>query len=58
MGKQPKELFETDRKMELRLRLALKQVAEAGVSGAALVLDGQQPPKELVNRLIAKVRKL
>ena len=58
MTKQSKNLFESDRKMELRLRLALKQVADAGTSGVALVLDSQQPPKELVTRLIAKVRKL
>ncbi len=58
MAKQPKHLFESDRRMELRLRLALKDVANAGGSGTALILDGQKPPKELVTRLIAKVRKL
>ncbi len=58
MAKQSKHLFESDRKMELRLRLALKQVADSGGSGSTLILTGQQPPKELVTRLIAKVRKL
>lgn len=58
MAKQAKHLFESDRKMELRLRLALKQVADTGGSGSNLILNGQQPPKELVTRLIAKVRKL
>jgi hypothetical protein len=58
VAKKSKRLFESDRKMELRLRLALKHVAETGGSGSILVLDGQQPPRELVNRLIARVRKL
>lgn len=58
MAKQSKHLFESDRKMELRLRLALKQAADAGGSASTLILNGQQPPKELVTRLIAKVRKL
>jgi hypothetical protein len=56
--KKSKSLFEADRRMELRLRLAVKQAAESGGSGAMLILESQQPPKELVNRLIAKVRRL
>jgi hypothetical protein len=58
MDKRSKRMFESDRKMELRLRVALKQVADAGASGSLPMLDGQLPPKELVNRLIAKVRRL
>jgi hypothetical protein len=58
VGNGKKQLFESDRKMELRLRLALKQAADTGGSAASLILDRQQPPKDLVNRLIARVRKL
>jgi len=44
--------------MELKLRLALKQAVDSGGQGSVLNLEGKQPPKELVTRLIAKVRKL
>jgi len=58
VAKHPKHLFESDRKMELKLRLALKQAVDSGGQGSVLNLEGKQPPKELVTRLIAKVRKL
>lgn len=55
--KKSKRLFEVDRKMELRLRLALSQVGEAA-DGKPHKLDRPAPEQELVARLIDRVRSL
>lgn len=58
MAKQKdQQVFETDRKMELRLRLALSQVGE-GRQGKPAKLDGAAPEHETVSRLIDRVRQL
>jgi hypothetical protein len=58
MASKDRRVFETDRKMELKLRLAVKRAVEAGTAVTSLSLDERRMPKELVSRLIAKVRTL
>lgn len=58
MASENRRIFEADRKMELKLRLALKRAVESGAQIASLSLDDRPMPKELVTRLIAKVRQL
>lgn len=57
MNKKAKDLFESDRRMELRLRLAIKRADESGRE-RAISLDSPLPPRELVDRLIDRVRRL
>lgn len=57
MNKKAKDLFESDRRMELRLRLAIKRADESG-RGREISLDSPLPPRELVDRLIDRVRRL
>lgn len=53
-----KRVFEMDRRMELKLRLAAKKAAHPGQTGGlALDLDGL-PERQVVTRLIEKVRRL
>jgi len=58
MTKASKRLFETDRKMELRMRLAAKRAVDGnGKSPASLTMSGP-PEREVLDRLIKKVRVL
>jgi hypothetical protein len=57
MAKKPKPVFESDRKMELRLRLALKQAGESGRE-VPLQLEASPPPREILDRLIHRVQHL
>jgi len=53
-----KRLFELDRRMELKLRLAAKRAANPGQTGGlALDLEGL-PERQVVSRLIDRVRRL
>jgi hypothetical protein len=53
-----KRLFEMDRRMEIKLRLAAKKAAHPGQTGGlALDLEGM-PERQVVSRLIEKVRRL
>jgi hypothetical protein len=58
MSSKNRRLFEIDRRMELRLRLAAKKLGSRNPSGsqAAVVVD--PPKREMVDRLIERVRKL
>jgi len=58
MAKASKRLFETDRKMELRMRLAAKRAAQGGSKAAAAFPPGSPPEREVLHRLIKKVRVL
>lgn len=55
--KKDKRVFEKDRKMEIRLRLALSQVGETG-QGKPSKLEASAPEQELVSRLIQRVQSL
>jgi hypothetical protein len=58
MPKDNRRLFETDRRMELKMRLAAKRAAIAEpATAAALELDGP-PDRHVVSKLIERVRRL
>jgi hypothetical protein len=53
-----KRLFELDRRMELKMRLAAKKAANLGQTGGlTLDLEGL-PERHVVSRLIERVRRL
>lgn len=57
MNTKQRKVFETDRKMELRLRLALKRVDDA-VRYSSPELPADVPERETLVRLIDRVRQL
>jgi hypothetical protein len=57
MAKKRKQVFEADRKMELRLRLAMKQVADTE-RDLPVKLDSNLPARDVVDRLIDRVQGL
>jgi hypothetical protein len=57
MNEKQRRVFEVDRRMELRLRLVAKQ-AELGDSSGTSPLNPELPERDLVSRLIARVRRL
>lgn len=57
MAKKKRDLFETDRRVELRMRLAMKRAGE-GENNRQTSLDLMPPDKELVDRVIDRVRQL
>ncbi|MBN2556972.1 MAG: hypothetical protein JXA97_13640 [Anaerolineales bacterium] len=58
MTKSSKQLFEVDRKMELRMRLAAKQANHGGKALPVLPVLPDPPEREVLDRLIKKVRVL
>ncbi len=53
-----RRLFEMDRRMEVKMRLAAKKAGRQGQTGGlALDLEGL-PERQVVTRLIEKVRRL
>jgi hypothetical protein len=56
--KTERRLFEVDRRMELRLRLAAKRAAEPLSAAAGGSLPILLPDEDLLGRLIEKVRRL
>ncbi len=58
MAKKKKGVFEADRKMELRMRLAAKQATQLAYAGPEENLPIEIPELELLNRIIDKVRHL
>ena len=58
MNEKQRRIFEVDRRMELRMRLVAKQAEMGeGVSGTS-PLNPELPEREIVSRLIARVRRL
>lgn len=55
MNKKMSKVFESDRRMELRMRLAVKQLRPLS---AQAIYGEQNTEKEIVNRIIARVRRL
>ena len=55
MAKKNKGVFEADRKMELRLRLAAKEAAHPS-NGSKPILQVRVPEREMVDRIIDRVR--
>jgi hypothetical protein len=57
MNDRQRRMFEVDRRMELRLRLVAKR-ANTGEAGGTSPLSPVLPERDLVTRLIEKVRRL
>lgn len=57
MNAKQKRIFETDRRVELKMRLSAKR-AEAGDLPGTGPLSPESPGQELLSRLIERVRKL
>jgi len=57
MNAKQKRIFETDRRIELKMRLSAKR-AEAGDLPGTGPLSPESPGQELLSRLIERVRKL
>lgn len=57
MSKKGKRVFEADKKMELRLRLAMKRVGEQA-RGSTQAIEAHLPARELLDRLITRVEQL
>lgn len=57
MPKNSKRLFETDRKMELRLRLAIKKAGEREAQESRGI-NPRPPARDLLDRLILRVEQL
>jgi len=57
MANKSRDLFETDRRMELRMRLAVNQVEEPPKSGPGQI-DTKPLEREVVDRVIDRVRRL
>ena len=53
-----RRVFEVDRRMELRLRLAAKRAQEPLPAGPVGTLQFMFPEEDLLDRLIEKVRQL
>jgi hypothetical protein len=59
MPKENRRLFESDRKMELRLRLAAKRAAiQAQANGSMAIEMEPLPERQVLDRLIERVRRL
>jgi hypothetical protein len=53
-----RKMFEADRRMELRLRLALKRVEDPMPAAAMGSIEALAPDEGLLSRLIERVQKL
>ena len=58
MTAKKKRIFDHDRRMELRLRLAAKKAGKPVLSGSQGGLIIELPEKDLLDRLINRVRRL
>jgi hypothetical protein len=58
MAKKKKGVFEADRKMELRLRIAAKRAAQKGEYQDGKQLAIEVPEMDTVSKLISKVQAL
>lgn len=58
MSKKKRRMFESDRRMELRLRLALKRIRELENAELEKLDMMSLPERDTVDRVIEKVRSL
>lgn len=58
MAKKKKGVFEADRRMELRMRLAVKRARDGDRAGLPTYLNVELPERDLLGRIIARVRTL
>ncbi len=57
MAKSKRRIFEHDRRMELKLRIAAKRV-NGGSQAQGMLQLGELPEREIVDRLIRRVQRL
>jgi hypothetical protein len=58
MNERQKRMFEVDRRMELRMRLVAKRAGNGDTDGGTSPLSPVMPERDLVTRLIERVRRL
>ena len=58
MAKKTKQVFKKDRRRQLRLRLAAKRAGGQGQSGSLTMPFYDFPERELLDRIIERVRRL
>lgn len=58
MAKKRKGVFEADRRMELRLRLAAKRAGDGNYRSSDPVIQFKIPKAETLNRLIERVERI
>ena len=58
MAKKTKQVFKMDRRMQLRLRLAAKRAGGQGQSSSIAMPYYDFPERELLDRIIERVRRL
>ena len=58
MAKKKKGVFEADRRMELRLRLAAKHAGDAKFRSGDSVIPFEIPTGDTLNRLIKRVERI
>ena len=58
MNDRQRRMFEVDRRMELRLRLVAKRAGISDTGGGTSPLHAEFPERDLVARLIERVRRL
>jgi hypothetical protein len=58
MNERQRRMFEVDRRMELKLRLVAKRAGIADSGSGTGPLNAELPERDLVTRLIERVRRL
>ncbi len=58
MNERQRRVFEVDRRMELKLRLVAKRAGITDAAGGTGPLSTELPGRDLVTRLIERVRRL
>ena len=58
MAKKKKGVFEADRRMELRMRLAAKRAIDMNYRSIGAVISIEIPKTETLNRLIERVEQI
>jgi hypothetical protein len=58
MNKKKQRMFECDRRMELRLRLAAKKIGKHSYPSSLAGVMAGPPEREILDRLIERVRSL
>ena len=58
MAKKKQGVFEADRRMELRMRLATKRAADANYRSSEGVITIEIPKADTLNRLIERVERI
>jgi len=58
LSEQASRLYDADRQMEVKVRKAVRRIEDGGQEGSAAGKVGERPDRDLLDRLIARVRRL